>query len=98
MSSIVTTGRLSAKRAVSVATEMLKGTGLEKDRLVVVGRADTRPFGTQRYRQNRRRNRRVEISILQGKAKESQPLQLRENAGDAACQRTASGGTKLILS
>ncbi len=70
---------LSAKRAVSVATEMLKGTGLEKDRLVVVGRADTRPLVPNDTDQNRRRNRRVEISILQGKAKESQPLQLRDN-------------------
>jgi chemotaxis protein MotB len=69
---------LSAKRAVSVATEMLKGTGLEKDRLLVVGRADTRPLVPNDTEQNRRRNRRVEISILQGKAKESQPIQLRE--------------------
>lgn len=69
---------LSAKRAVSVATEMLKGTGLEKDRLMVVGRADTRPLVPNDTEQNRRRNRRVEISILQGKAKESQPIQLRE--------------------
>ncbi len=69
---------LSAKRAVSVATEMLKGTGLEKERLMVVGRADTRPLVPNDTEQNRRRNRRVEITILQGKAKESQPIQLRE--------------------
>lgn len=71
---------LSAKRAVSVATEMLKGTGLEKERLVVVGHADTRPLVPNDTEQNKRRNRRVEISIMQGKAKESQPIQLRDPA------------------
>lgn len=68
---------LSAKRAVSVATELLQGTGLDKDRLVVVGHADTRPLVPNDTPQNQRRNRRVEISILQGKAKESDPIQLK---------------------
>jgi len=67
---------LSAKRAVSVATELLAGTGLEKDRLVVVGHADTRPLVPNDTEANRKRNRRVEISIMQGKAKESAPIQL----------------------
>lgn len=67
---------LSAKRAVSVATELLEGTGLEKDRLVVVGHADTRPLVPNDTEANRKRNRRVEISIMQGKAKESAPIQL----------------------
>jgi len=67
---------LSAKRAVSVATELLQGTGLDKDRLVVVGHADTRPLVPNDTPQNQRRNRRVEISIMQGKAKESDPIQL----------------------
>jgi len=68
---------LSAKRAVSVATELLQGTGLEKDRLVVVGHADTRPLVPNDTAANQRRNRRVEISIMQGKAKESDPIQLK---------------------
>jgi chemotaxis protein MotB len=67
---------LSAKRAVSVAVELLQGTGLDKDRLVVVGHADTRPLVPNDTQQNQRRNRRVEISIMQGKAKESDPIQL----------------------
>ncbi|WP_306518070.1 flagellar motor protein MotB [Rheinheimera sp.] len=67
---------LSAKRAVSVAVELLQGTGLEKDRIVVVGHADTRALVPNDTEVNRRRNRRVEISIMQGKAKESAPIQL----------------------
>ncbi len=69
---------LSSKRAVSVAVELLNGTGLDKNRLVVVGHADTRPLVDNDTEQNRKRNRRVEISILQGKAKESAPIQLKQ--------------------
>jgi len=69
---------LSAKRAVGVAVELLKDTGLPKDRLVVVGHADTRPLVPDDSVENRKRNRRVEISILQGKAKESDPIKLRQ--------------------
>ena len=73
---------LSAKRAVSVAVEMLQGTGLDKSRLVVVGHADTRPLVPNNTEDNRRRNRRVEISSMQGKAKESEPIQLRQPSGE----------------
>ncbi len=69
---------LSSKRAVSVAVELLNGTGMDKNRLVVVGHADTRPLVDNNTEQNRKRNRRVEISILQGKAKESDPIQLKQ--------------------
>lgn len=69
---------LSSKRAVSVAVELLNGTGMDKNRLVVVGHADTRPLVDNDTEQNRKRNRRVEISILQGKAKESEPIQLKQ--------------------
>lgn len=69
---------LSAKRAVSVAVELLKDTGLDKKRVVVVGHADTRPLVYNDTEEHRKRNRRVEISIMQGKAKESQPIKLRE--------------------
>ncbi len=69
---------LSSKRAVSVAVELLNGPGLDKNRLVVVGHADTRPLVDNDTEQNRKRNRRVEISILQGKAKESAPIQLQQ--------------------
>jgi chemotaxis protein MotB len=67
---------LSAQRAVSVASEMLKAPGFDKNRLVVVGHAETRPLVPNDTESNRRRNRRVEISIMQGKAKESDPISL----------------------
>jgi len=67
---------LSAARAVSVASEMIKAPGFDKNRLVVVGHADTRPLVPNDSPDNRKRNRRVEISIMQGKAKESEPISL----------------------
>lgn len=45
---------------------------------MVVGHADTRPLVPNNTDQNRKRNRRVEISILQGKPKESTPIQLKD--------------------
>lgn len=69
---------LSAKRAVSVAVELLKDTGLEQKRVVVVGHADTRPLVYNDTEEHRKRNRRVEISILQGKAKETDPIKLKQ--------------------
>jgi chemotaxis protein MotB len=70
---------LSATRAVAVASEMIKAQGFDKNRMVVVGHADTRPLVPNENDNGRRRNRRVEISILQGKAKESDPIELRGN-------------------
>lgn len=69
---------LSAKRAVSVAVELLKDTGLDKNRMVVVGHADTKPLVDNTTEENRKRNRRVEISIMQGKAKETDPIKLKQ--------------------
>ncbi len=80
---------LSSKRAVSVAVELLNGTGMDKNRLVVVGHADTRPLVDNDTEQNRKRNRRVEISILQGKAKESAPIQLKQPPAAAEPQPAA---------
>lgn len=65
---------LSSQRAVAVAHEMRKATGFEEHRMKVVGYADSRPLVPNTSDLNRRRNRRVEISIMQGKAKESAPL------------------------
>ena len=67
---------LSSKRAVAVATEMLTAPGFDKDRIQITGHADTRPLVPNDTQQNRRRNRRVEISIMQGKAKESDPIEV----------------------
>ncbi|MCQ8879117.1 flagellar motor protein MotB [Pseudoalteromonas shioyasakiensis] len=68
---------LSSKRAVAVATEMQKAQGFDKSRMVVVGHAETRPLVPNDSDADRRRNRRVEISIMQGKAKESDPIEVR---------------------
>jgi chemotaxis protein MotB len=68
---------LSSKRAVAVASELQKVSGFDKTRMMVVGRAETRPLVPNDTDEDRRRNRRVEISILQGKAKESAPIDVR---------------------
>jgi chemotaxis protein MotB len=68
---------LSSKRAVAVASEMQKAQGFDKSRMVVVGHAETRPLVPNETDADRRRNRRVEISIMQGKAKESDPIEIR---------------------
>ena len=67
---------LSSARAVAVASEIIKITGFDQSRIQVVGHADTRPLVPNNTEQNRRRNRRVEISIMQGKAVESDPIDL----------------------
>ncbi|MEW6981567.1 flagellar motor protein MotB [Colwelliaceae bacterium 6471] len=69
---------LSSKRAVAIAHEMVKVPGFDESRLLVVGYADTRPLVPNTNALNRRRNRRVEISINQGKAKQSEPITLTE--------------------
>lgn len=67
---------LSSKRAVAIAHEIIKVPEFDPNRLVVAGHADTRPLVPNTNSLNRRRNRRVEISINQGKAKESDPIQI----------------------
>ncbi|CAM3599729.1 putative lipoprotein YiaD precursor [Vibrio aerogenes CECT 7868] len=58
---------LSAQRAVSVAQEMEKVPGFDHERLEVRGMADTQPVDSNDTALGRSKNRRVEISILQGK-------------------------------
>ena len=67
---------LSSQRAVAVAHEMLKVEGFDDHRLIVVGRADSLPLVPNSSTENRRLNRRVEISIMQGKAKKSREIQV----------------------
>jgi chemotaxis protein MotB len=67
---------LSSQRAVAIAHEIIKVPGFEQARLVVAGHADTRPLVPNTNPLNRRRNRRVEIAINQGKPKESEPIQV----------------------
>ena len=65
---------LSSKRAVAIAHELIKVPNFDPVRLVVAGHADTRPLVPNTNALNRRRNRRVEISINQGKAKETERI------------------------
>lgn len=58
---------LSAQRAVSVAQEMEKVPGFVHERLLVQGMADTEPLASNDTPIGRAENRRVEISIMQGK-------------------------------
>ncbi len=71
--------QLSSERAVAIAHEMIKVPGFDPARLLVVGHADTRPLVPNTNALNRRRNRRVEIAINQGKAKESEPVSVIAN-------------------
>lgn len=65
---------LSSARAVAVAEEMLHVENFEESRLTVRGLADTRPMVPNNSEDNRRRNRRVEIAIMQGTPLESDPI------------------------
>ncbi|WP_019614184.1 flagellar motor protein MotB [Psychromonas ossibalaenae] len=65
---------LSAQRAVSVAHEMLKVNAISDKKLVVVGYANSKPLTTNKTKSERRRNRRVEIMIMQGEAAESEEI------------------------
>jgi len=69
---------LSAQRAVAVAEEMRNAPGFDEDRMSVIGMADTNPLVANDEPQNRSRNRRVEIAIMQGKSKQSKPISVVE--------------------
>ena len=57
---------LSSARAVSVAHELMRGDDINPRRFEVSGFADTKPLVANNSRENRARNRRVEIVIQQG--------------------------------
>ncbi|PSV03739.1 flagellar motor protein MotB [Photobacterium leiognathi] len=65
---------LSAQRAVSVAQEMEKVKGFDHTKMRVVGLADTAPIADNKTKEGRARNRRVEISIMQGKPHETDEI------------------------
>ncbi|MCK8045630.1 flagellar motor protein MotB [Shewanella sp. 1CM18E] len=67
---------LSSKRAVAVAHELIKVKGFNQQRMKVVGMASSDPLVKNNSAANRARNRRVEIAIEQGKAKESDEIQV----------------------
>ncbi|MCP4321611.1 MAG: flagellar motor protein MotB [Psychromonas sp.] len=68
---------LSAQRAVSVAHEMLKVGPIRDKKLVVVGYANSKPLSGNKL--ERKRNRRVEITIMQGEASESEEIGVAPN-------------------
>ncbi|AAN54590.1 flagellar motor protein MotB [Shewanella oneidensis MR-1] len=67
---------LSSKRAVAVADVLLQVKGFDPKRMKVVGMASNNPIVPNDSPDNRARNRRVEIAIEQGKAKESEEIQV----------------------
>ncbi len=67
---------LSSKRAVAIAHEVLKVPNFDHSRLIVAGHADSKPLVPNTNALNRRRNRRVEISINQGKPKVTEPISI----------------------
>ncbi|GAC17123.1 flagellar motor protein MotB [Paraglaciecola arctica] len=69
---------LSSQRAVAVAEELRRAVGFDESRLSVVGKADTDPLVDADDPQGRSRNRRVEISINQGKPMVSDPISVLE--------------------
>ena len=69
---------LSSQRAVAVAEELRRAEGFDESRMSVVGKADTVPLLEDDSAEARGRNRRVEISINQGKPKISDPISVLE--------------------
>ena len=61
-----TNWELSAARALSVTHELILDKALDSNRFMVIGYADTRPHNLNDTRENRAKNRRVEIVIRQG--------------------------------
>lgn len=64
---------LSSSRAVSVVHELLDGGTLDPDRFVVEGHGDAHPLTTNDTAENRALNRRVEMTIEQGRDEEPLP-------------------------
>lgn len=69
---------LSSQRAVAVAEELRLADGFDESRMSVVGKADTAPLDEGDEIESRSRNRRVEISLNQGKPKFSEPISVLE--------------------
>jgi len=62
---------LSAQRAASIAHEMIKVGGITDKEMSIIGYAGTKPLSEGESDLDHRRNRRVEITIMQGEASES---------------------------
>lgn len=69
---------LSAQRAVAVAEELRRARGFDETRMRVIGKAATQPMSEDDSAAARAKNRRVEIAIMQGEAKFSDPISVLE--------------------
>ena len=67
---------LSAQRAVAVAEELRLAEGFDESRMRVIGKASNELLDDGESAEARARNRRVEIAILQGKPKYSEPISI----------------------
>lgn len=70
---------LSAQRAVAVAEELRLARGFDETRMRVIGKAYTQPMNEDDTARARAQNRRVEITILQGEPKYSNPISVFES-------------------
>lgn len=69
---------LSAQRAVAVAEELRLARGFDESRMRIIGRAATQPVSQEDTEKARSQNRRVEISIMQGEPKYTNPISVIE--------------------
>lgn len=67
---------LSAKRAVAVASQMMRIASFDPGRMTVTGHASNKPLMTGNSAVARQKNRRVEIVVVQGTPKELDSLEL----------------------
>ncbi len=79
---------LSAARAVSVLLQILEHPELDETRFVVEGHGDAHPLVPNDTPENRARNRRVEITIVQ------RPLKLQEGEGEVPVQELTGAGAE----
>ena len=73
---------LSSARALAVAHELFADRRIDQGRFAVLGMAETKPLVPNDTRDNRGRNRRVEIVIQKGKDKESRKKIQAQGEGD----------------
>lgn len=67
---------LSAQRAVAVAEQLRRAPAFDETRMRVIGKAATQPVANDDSPEARAQNRRVEIAIVQGEPKFSDPISL----------------------
>ena len=69
---------LSAQRALAIAHQMAKSDTFDSSRTSVTGHGSNRPLVPNSTNANRRKNRRVEIAIVQGEALKTERLNITE--------------------